>query len=311
MKSFKDAQLQEDWYYYVRTCVFGNVKPKNAAANRRSALCLSGGGIRSAAFCLGVMRALARKNQLLSFNYFSTVSGGGFAGSFVILWISRLFAQGLKPQQVEREIASKDAFARNPLIHLRRYSNYLTPRVGAFSLDSLTGGLIYTRNFVVNLLLMLPFLIAALLIVLAVVNTPVALNALGFKNSAPFFLVIGLFLAVSIYSFMLRNGASGLYQLGNKHNRNSPARVVRTLRRYSSLYFFAGLSISFSVFLIPYSEFSVYDVFKAAASPEDRSWLQAWTMSIWGDNWRFAYLSASIFTIATILVSVFSPEHCP
>src|SRR3954451_22089074 len=51
-----------------------------------SALCLSGGGIRSAAFCLGVLQALAGKEVLRGFDYLSTVSGGGFIGG----WLQQL-----------------------------------------------------------------------------------------------------------------------------------------------------------------------------------------------------------------------------
>ena len=42
-----------------------------------AALCLSGGGIRSAAFCLGALQSFARKHLLHEFHYLSTVSGGG------------------------------------------------------------------------------------------------------------------------------------------------------------------------------------------------------------------------------------------
>ncbi len=42
-------------------------------------LALSGGGIRSAAFCLGAMQALAVKDLLKKFDYVSSVSGGGYS----------------------------------------------------------------------------------------------------------------------------------------------------------------------------------------------------------------------------------------
>ena len=45
------------------------------AKENRSALCLSGGGIRSATFGLGVLQVLAKKGLLSEFNYLSTVSG--------------------------------------------------------------------------------------------------------------------------------------------------------------------------------------------------------------------------------------------
>src|SRR5262245_23346080 len=50
------------------------------------ALALSGGGIRSATFNLGVLQALAERKLLTRLDYLSTVSGGGYIGS----WFSAL-----------------------------------------------------------------------------------------------------------------------------------------------------------------------------------------------------------------------------
>ena len=44
-------------------------------------LALSGGGIRSSTFSLGVIQALAKHGVLKKVDYLSTVSGGGFIGS--------------------------------------------------------------------------------------------------------------------------------------------------------------------------------------------------------------------------------------
>ena len=46
-------------------------------------LALSGGGIRSATFSLGLLQALAQHKRLPQVDYLSTVSGGGYAGSFL------------------------------------------------------------------------------------------------------------------------------------------------------------------------------------------------------------------------------------
>ena len=46
-------------------------------------LALSGGGIRSATFCLGVVQVLAKYGILRDVDYLSTVSGGGYLGSFL------------------------------------------------------------------------------------------------------------------------------------------------------------------------------------------------------------------------------------
>jgi predicted acylesterase/phospholipase RssA len=47
------------------------------------ALCLSGGGIRSATFALGAIQGLAERGLLSRFDYLSTVSGGGYIGSWL------------------------------------------------------------------------------------------------------------------------------------------------------------------------------------------------------------------------------------
>lgn len=51
------------------------------------ALCLSGGGIRSATFCLGILQSLAEQEWLNKIHYLSTVSGGGFIGSWLSNWV--------------------------------------------------------------------------------------------------------------------------------------------------------------------------------------------------------------------------------
>jgi hypothetical protein len=51
-------------------------------------LSLSGGGIRSATFCLGVVQVLSDKKLMKDFDYLSTVSGGGYIGSFITSTLS-------------------------------------------------------------------------------------------------------------------------------------------------------------------------------------------------------------------------------
>src|SRR5262249_50758414 len=55
-------------------------------ARQLSAICLSGGGIRSASVSLGVVQALARLGILGQFDYLSTVSGGGYTGGWLTRW---------------------------------------------------------------------------------------------------------------------------------------------------------------------------------------------------------------------------------
>src|SRR6266513_1050708 len=61
---------------------------------KRAALCISGGGIRSASFGLGILQGLARCGLLDRFHYLSTVSGGGYIGSLLSALIKN-HAQGI------------------------------------------------------------------------------------------------------------------------------------------------------------------------------------------------------------------------
>ncbi|MEM1400467.1 MAG: patatin-like phospholipase family protein, partial [Pseudomonadota bacterium] len=55
--------------------------PAETGDNYLTGICLSGGGIRSALVSLGAMERLAKSGILSRFDYLSTVSGGGYAGS--------------------------------------------------------------------------------------------------------------------------------------------------------------------------------------------------------------------------------------
>ena len=89
-------------------------------------LCISGGGIRSATFGLGVLHGLALKGLLGRFDYLSTVSGGGYIGSWLKAWQKNDPAsykhclQDCSPGDPERPEPTA-------IRHLRSYSNYLAP----------------------------------------------------------------------------------------------------------------------------------------------------------------------------------------
>lgn len=147
-----------------------------------SALCLSGGGIRSAAFALGVVQALAAKGLLSSFDYVSSVSGGGYLNSFLQRWIvgdkpqaagtdgaaaptpSASEGPAQRPEEVvERALADSLAGAEAlPITRLREGANFITPRIGSMSVDTWTAVATAVRNLLVNWTMFLPlFLIVA------------------------------------------------------------------------------------------------------------------------------------------------------
>ena len=117
-------------------------------ADERVGLAFSGGGIRSATFNLGVLQALAsRPGFLQRIDYLSTVSGGGYIGSWLTAFIRRT-----NLAHVEKAIRQGGGQDETPEISfLRTYSNYLTPKIGLFSLDTLTSVSIYLRNTLLNL----------------------------------------------------------------------------------------------------------------------------------------------------------------
>ena len=64
------------------------LRDKNATSDCVG-IALSGGGIRSATFCLGFLQELNRLKLLRIFDYLSTVSGGGYVGGWWSAWLSR------------------------------------------------------------------------------------------------------------------------------------------------------------------------------------------------------------------------------
>ena len=109
-------------------------------------LAFSGGGIRSATFNLGVIQALARHNLLRVVDYLSTVSGGGYIGSWLSSWAYSVGRQSNSSEnqigQIEDTLNStprniSDLSEPHQIHFLRKYSNYLTPRLGMLSGDTL------------------------------------------------------------------------------------------------------------------------------------------------------------------------------
>lgn len=138
-----------------------------ARPGRLHALCLSGGGVRSAAYCLGVLQALAGAGRLTGFHYLSTVSGGGYIGAWLQTMIGRHGAEGAQQRLAQRDPAAP---GQDPpeLRRLRGYTNWLAPNGGLLSLDGWTGAAIYLRNVLLNWLVFGPlFLLGALLAVAA------------------------------------------------------------------------------------------------------------------------------------------------
>lgn len=131
---------------------------------KRAALCISGGGIRSATFALGILQGLARCGLLEKFHYLSTVSGGGYIGSWLTAWAHR--AEGGLPAVCAQLAQPRTASRPNPepveIQNLRSYSNYLSPQLGLLTADTWTLVATYLRNLLLTWFAIVPLLAAAL-----------------------------------------------------------------------------------------------------------------------------------------------------
>jgi cytochrome b561 len=113
-----DRILEESAALRARRAAAGLEAP--GETDDRWGLALSGGGIRSATFCLGMIRGLAGHRLLRRFDYLSTVSGGGYLGAS----LGRLFRPGVSAEAVEQGVAGERSLW---LWWLRANSRYLTP----------------------------------------------------------------------------------------------------------------------------------------------------------------------------------------
>jgi hypothetical protein len=128
-------------------------------------LAFSGGGIRSATFNLGVLQGLARVGLLRRFDYLSTVSGGGYIGSWLSAWIKHVGSLATVDEELLCDRESGTVYREpDPVNFLRKYSNYLTPKLGVFSADTWALIAVYLRNLTLNLLIITAFFLAVFLV---------------------------------------------------------------------------------------------------------------------------------------------------
>lgn len=151
-------------------------------------LALSGGGIRSATYCLGVLQALAYRRALPNIDYLSTVSGGGYIGaslSYLLHQSARDPAMpkfdvsrenfpyvsypmvgvggqstnhnaGQRPNVTDQQLRVNEMFKGRLLRRLRQSSNYLVPGDGITFL-SLAG--VVVRNLAASVVVHVALLV--------------------------------------------------------------------------------------------------------------------------------------------------------
>ena len=133
-------------------------------------LSLSGGGIRSASFALGVLHALVRAGKLRHFDYLSTVSGGGYTGTALTWMLSTYPGAGVEPENfpLSSPAEGKVGVAGNPpplprppllaLDWIRRRGKYLTPQR---RLDLVSAFGVVLRGMTISLFVALTLMLVA------------------------------------------------------------------------------------------------------------------------------------------------------
>jgi len=143
----------------------------------RVGFALSGGGIRSATFSLGIFQSLARAGGLGAIDYLSTVSGGGYFGAF----LGRLFTRGegdlkkttnpekpVKPTPIDRVKRIEEILGdcrSKPVNWLRENGRYLAPNGAG---DFIAGATAVLRNWAAVHLVLGTFILMVFLAVNAV-----------------------------------------------------------------------------------------------------------------------------------------------
>ena len=129
----------------------------------------SGGGIRSATLHLGILQGLAHLKMLPFIDYLSTVSGGGYIGTW-LHGVIRRYGDG-DPSRVVPYLERPDEIPHgdsqhDPITFLRKFSSYLAPDMSLFSVDFWVILIIWLRNMALNLAILIPFAAVIALVLL-------------------------------------------------------------------------------------------------------------------------------------------------
>jgi len=154
-----------------------NAKEREEIANRRRfyglgnsdtstdavGLAISGGGIRSATFALGVVQVLSKKGVLRQIDYLSTVSGGGYLGAFISSFLNdESRTVSLESENEALPFGCKGSKESQGVRHLRNHSKYLTE--GGFeTIATIVGQIAY--GLLVSVLLVSPLFALCLLLI--------------------------------------------------------------------------------------------------------------------------------------------------
>jgi hypothetical protein len=255
-----------------------------------AALCLSGGGLRSAIFCLGCLQALDKDSLIDKFDYLSTVSGGGYIGSWLSALIHRVgrSRDSARPifQTVEKEEdkcqgreKTRTKVEPAALQFLRENSSYLTPQKGLFSGDTWALIALYLRNLVINWFVLIPLLGAFVVLPrLFHLFTDLLLRLSGNASTIILGCLTVIFAVTAAWYPTLVPNREDISQ--DAHMRNSDERQLASIMSLSGyLRWFLTPFLAWVLFLTCY----IYQVLSIEENPE--SFLHAiasWMLALFG-----------------------------
>ncbi len=138
-----DSRVESDPY---RVAPQTDIRP--CAKAELVGLALSGGGIRSATFNLGIVQGLARRGVLRCCDYLSTVSGGGYIGACLSSLLNDPGATVDEKKFPFRFQRKEKPDERKAVKHLREHSNYLAVKGGVLDYCRMLGT--YLSGFILG-----------------------------------------------------------------------------------------------------------------------------------------------------------------
>ncbi|HEY6393398.1 MAG TPA: patatin-like phospholipase family protein [Bryobacteraceae bacterium] len=280
MAQFSDLLKAEGAYIRRRSAAPDPGADAGPWPGARLGVALSGGGIRSATFALGVLQSLAKHEILRSVDYLSSVSGGGYAAAWLTAWIRRsesvlIVEEKLKspPNPNSPGVSAEPLELKN----LRALSNYLTPNLDVLGSDPWTFIAMYGINLFNTVITIYSLVSAVLFVPLLELHYISRLT-----TSTPVFWVVLVFLTSIFVSALL---------WGLDRRLTAPAAS----HRYD---FIAELSLLTSYYLI-----WILVCSRIPIAPDDFAFNNLSRVSI--KSWFSSQPSQGSLILSTLIVSIF------
>ncbi len=188
---------------------------------------LSGGGIRSAVFNLGLLQGLRFYDVLRHVDYLSTVSGGGYVGASMT-WFASVLGRDFPYIAHDEDSVERRGEVRNRLQYLRAHGSYLIPGDG-LNLWSLIAAIVAGSLTTMAVLLPVLVLVVALLAT-PLVSAPDCTQASVNGWLPPCFNTFDIALGLGVFSAALFGVSVLVYGIVSSLGRGSKIRSASAQR---------------------------------------------------------------------------------